>query len=386
MMPSNGSYVEWTTRAFGPVGGWMNGMISVFTNIFDLALYPLLIVSYIDDVLKFGEDWHRWVFVVLLVSAAVALNLAGVEAVGTASMIFFVLLYSPYVVETVIASSEGRVSPATWFHTRKDIQWRMLVNYLFWNWSGWDAMGSVAAEVKEPKRTYPVAVCGAVALTAFNYILPVAVGVSISRDYSKWDEGHFGEVARMVAPWLGTWVAISASVSLFGTFNSTLASYARTLWRVSKYGMLPETFAISLKTRSRAPVVATLFHAVLAVALCNLEFSVVLDVDNLMSGISLLIEKAAFLRLKWVEPDANRPYEVPGGKFGAVLVTTGPCCVIFFMMGIATWLTWAIAGGIIVTSAALYNVWRRGWLTYIAPSWGPLNRVDPIDIEYDHDD
>jgi len=60
-------------------------------------------------------------------------------------------------------------------------------------------------------------------------------------------------------------------------------------------------------------------------------------------SLSLLVELAAFVRLRAIEPHLYRPWRVPGGMPGAVTVAALPSCFALGAMATAGW-TNTIAG------------------------------------------
>merc|ERR1719193_2531606 len=46
MMPENGSYVVWVCRGCGKFWGWINAYNSMLCNLFDNAIYPVLVMNY----------------------------------------------------------------------------------------------------------------------------------------------------------------------------------------------------------------------------------------------------------------------------------------------------------------------------------------------------
>jgi amino acid transporter len=83
--------------------------------------------------------------------------------------------------------------------------------------------------------------------------------------------------------------------------------------------MLPQIFA-KLHPRSRAPWVAILVLAVCWALCLRLGFERLVTLDILIYGASLMLEFAALVALRLREPGLARPFRVPGGLLGAVLV------------------------------------------------------------------
>ena len=88
-------------------------------------------------------------------------------------------------------------------------------------------------------------------------------------------------------------------------------------------GYLPGVFART--NRAGAPWVAILVSAILFRAACyplGFERSLILDV--FLTGLSILLEFWALVALRIREPGLARPYRVPGGTIGVVLIGLPP--------------------------------------------------------------
>ena len=47
-LPHSGGYIVWVNTAFGPMASLLNGMANLLCNVFDCALYPLLLSQYLE--------------------------------------------------------------------------------------------------------------------------------------------------------------------------------------------------------------------------------------------------------------------------------------------------------------------------------------------------
>jgi amino acid transporter len=383
MMPQNGGYIIWTTRAFGDFGGFLNGFISLFTNIFDLALYPVLVADYLDGLVSLSPTW-RWITIIATVTIVFITNMRGIAVVGRASVVFAIMVLLPFITMFFVVLGKGELRPKHWLDTIPSINWRLFFNMMFWNFSGWDALSCIAGEVKDPKRTYPRAVAGSLIMVILSYLIPILAAVSVNQMYYAWDDGYFVDIGENIESYFATWIGVAAIASSLGIFNATTAANSRALWRIGQYHMLPESFGYS--TASGVPVVALVFHLLLCIALASFSFDTLVEVDNFLFGVSLSFEKASFLYLKWREPDAPRPFAIPGGVPGAFAVAFPVLCVCVAVVVLATWQTWALSSLIIIIIALLYYPWRNRWLAKIIPSWQPtVPLLAELEIEFNHD-
>jgi amino acid transporter len=95
-------------------------------------------------------------------------------------------------------------------------------------------------------------------------------------------------------------------------------------------GMLPRVF--TRLSRTGAPWVAILACAIAWAGCLELGFERLVIMDVMLCGLSLLLEFVALIVLRVREPNLPRPFRVPGGMTGAVLVGVGPLVLLTFAM------------------------------------------------------
>src|ERR1700674_3932309 len=89
-LPFEGGYYAWVRRAMGNFWGFQEAWLSLVASIFDMAIYPKLLVFYITRMFTWFGEAHRGVVVGVAVVAAFALlNIAGVRVVSTTSLWLF---------------------------------------------------------------------------------------------------------------------------------------------------------------------------------------------------------------------------------------------------------------------------------------------------------
>ena len=185
---------------------------------------------------------------------------------------------------------------------------------------GFNSIGNIAGEVRDPQRDIPRGVGLAICAITINYSWALLVTIPLFPPAAyDWDDGFFVEAAREAAPWLGTWAAVCAVLSCMSNLTSQLALGARAMQSVVHGRMLPDALSVLGRnaTRFRTPVPALLASAALACALMALDFATLVVLELLLANVGLVLQFAAFLRLKHADPLAARPFAVPGGVAGA---------------------------------------------------------------------
>jgi amino acid transporter len=88
-------------------------------------------------------------------------------------------------------------------------------------------------------------------------------------------------------------------------------------------GYLPKIFART-SPKTGMPTVAIVACAIGWAACLFLNFERLVIIDVLLTGLSILLEFWALVGLRLREPELARPYRVPGGTLGAILIGIPP--------------------------------------------------------------
>jgi amino acid transporter len=245
---------------------------------------------------------------------------------GEGSVVLNVALLAPFAVLIVIALAQGHAGASASTPLRNvDLLGGVLI--AMWNYMGWDNLSTIAGEVESPQRTYTRAMFGAVALVVGSYLLPVAAVARTGLDANAWTGGGWVDIGRIVGGGaLAVAIALAGLLGAIGSFGALMMSFTRLPSVMAEDGYLPKIFTRT--NRAGAPWVAILVSAVFWAACYPLGFEKSLILDVLLTGLSILLEFWALVALRIREPNLARPYRVPGGTLGAVLIGIPPLALI----------------------------------------------------------
>jgi amino acid transporter len=332
--PSNAGYVAWVLHGLGPVAGFVNAWSMIIAQSLNIPLYPVLIADYMLQIIPTLSDGDLWAIKLSCMIFAVILNIRGVQAVETASLIMVLLVQTPFIIMPFMFASKYGGDKFAWKELGKsdlDLaggEFSVFASTLCWNMQGWVTLGSLAAEVKNVKRNYPIGLLIAVTLVAINYLYPVLVGIAMSPDPSVWETGYFVTLAQSINPNLGTYALVMAAFSSMSNLVPQLTTSARALCAAARLGIVPiPLLAKAHVTQFKTPVPAIIAVAIISSVCMAFDFNILVVIQLLFSGVGLALQFAAFLRLKHYEPKLVRPYEVPYGIIGAWLI-----CIPFFAL------------------------------------------------------
>ena len=328
-MPSEGGFYVWVRRAMGPFWGFQEAWLSLMASIFDMAIYPSLFVAYLGTLFPAAVDGRRGILIAGgLVLLCVLWNMLGARAVGESSVVVGVLLLSPFLALTLFALVR-HVTPVPLRTIKGDLMAGILV--AMWNYMGWDNAATVANEVENPQKTYPRVMLLTLGAIVLSYTIPLLAVWSRHIPQEAWTNGSWASVATLVAgPWLGIVLVATAMMTEFSSFNSLVMSYSRVPVAMADDGHLPKIFTRKLK--NGAPWFSILVLGLAWGLSLGLPFAKLVMLDILLYGASLILEFLALIVLRFREPDLPRPFRVPGGMAGAVLVGVGPAALLIFAL------------------------------------------------------
>ncbi len=329
-LPEEGGYYAWVRRALGPFWGFQEAWLSLVASIFDMAIYPTIFLLYLKQLWPSAVAGNRYLIVGGLVVAASALwNIAGIKAVGNSASAMMLLLLAPFAVLAAFCLTRGQVvtGPVTPGHSINLLGGIVIA---MWNYMGWDNASTVAGEVENPQRNYPIGLLGALALIAVCYIIPVAALWRTGMDPSGFTTGSWVAAAtQVVGPWLGWAIVVGGMVCGIGMNNALVLSYSRVPYAMAQDGMLPAAFGRT--NRKDVPWVSVVVCAIAWTACLPLGFDRLIAIDILVYSLSLLLEFIAIIALRIKEPSLDRPFRIGGGIPMLVLLTLGP----MFVLGVA---------------------------------------------------
>jgi amino acid transporter len=332
MFPENSGYVIWVSTALGPYWGFQQGWMKWISGVIDNALYPVLFLDYLKSAIPSLEKGlprvlASWGLTILLT----LLNYRGLTIVGFVAVCLGIFSLIPFVVMGFI--SIPKLEPSRWVEVDlKDIDWSLYLNTLFWNLNYWDSISTLVGEVENPKKTLPKGLFFALILVVSAYLFPLLVGIgAVPVDRKVWSDGYYSDIAFIIGGgWLRWWLNAAAAVANMGMFVAEMSADSFQLLGMAERGMLPTFF--TKRSRYGTPIFGILFSATGVVLLSWLSFDEIVAAENFLYCFGMILEFIAFILLKIKKPNALRPYKVPGGKIGAIILCIPPTILIGFVL------------------------------------------------------
>ena len=356
--PEPSGAIAWVEEAFGPRAGLLSGYFHWVSGATDNAIYPSLFLEYMSEYIGVRDNLLRFVFSGVISIVLAYINFQGLEIVGNLSILICIISMSPFVLLCIwglpkLDTSRWMVMPEPGIAMDDDepsgflpeltwlgVLWKPFINNLWWNLNSFDVGASFAGEVKDPERVFPKAMFMSVAMVAASYILPLlaAIGAADS-DQQDWNAGYFTTAATNIAgPWLGAWLIFAAAVSNIALFEAELSGDAYQLMGMADRGLIPKLFC--KRSRYDTPTNGILLGTAVIIAMGVANFDQLVEMLNFAYSISMLLEFAAFIKLRITDADVERPFKLPFNTFGCILFVVPPTLICCFLLISASKMTY----------------------------------------------
>ena len=140
-------------------------------------------------------------------------------------------------------------------------------------------------------------------MTIFGYLVPLLVSIGVTDStQAEWDDGFLAQVAQeAVGPWLADWLVFAAGISNLALFQAELSSDSLELYGMANKGMLPAHLGV--RSRHGTPTNAIVFCVFVIIIFSTAHFDRLVEMLNFTYAIALLLEYAAFMKLRISKPD-----------------------------------------------------------------------------------
>ena len=216
-----------------------------------------------------------------------------------------------------------------------DLKSLSFISVILFNFMGFEVITSFASDMENPKKQIPKAIiAGGIAIAVIYVFSSFGIGVAIPADQISTSDGLMDSLQLLIGSGGGIFIAIMGIlflITLFGNMVSWSYGVNYVADYAAKNNSLPKVFAHENKKTGMptgAAVMNGIVSSVLIVAAPFLpseelfwSFFALNVVTLLMSYIPVF---PAFLKLRRIDPDRERPFRVSGGKFKLCLIAISP--------------------------------------------------------------
>jgi amino acid transporter len=348
--PDEGGLYDWIRRAYGKKWGtraswfywinfpvWIGSLAILFPTVINFLLDPsgdtqplgvipqilvgLAFIAIVTVVSFFRVSDSKWILnlgAVLKVLLAISLFVLGIMTFmknGTTATEMTLESFSPFPELSPLGIVAGLGA----------------TTIILFNFMGFEVISSFSEDMENPKKQMPTAIiAGGISIAVIYIISSFGIGVAIPPDKVTADLGMIDAINYMVGK-DAFWLVVVAGILFLVTLFGNMISWSYGVNYVAMYGAqnndMPKVFAAKSEKRDMpvgAPIVNAIVAAIIVIVGCVLP-AINKEADSLfwaffqLSIITLLISYIpmfpAWLKLRRINPDIERPYKVPGGAF-----------------------------------------------------------------------
>ncbi len=285
--PKSGGEIEYVLEAthskrLSALVGW--GVI--FTGFISAAAIAKGFVGYLDIFIEF-PDWMVITTVILLLSAVAiwgigeSMVVIGIITCIEVGGLIFIIAASGVSLPEI---KEGFIEPvlnAPDYDMLAVFSGAFLAFYAF---VGFEDLANVAEEVKNPKKSMPIALLGSLVISLILYVLVAIVAVvALPLEILSSTKAPMADI---LAPRGDGYISFIAAISLIAVINGVLAQIimgARVLFGLARHGNAP-SFLNKVHQKFQTPIAATLVMAVIIIFL-----AIAVPIVNLANATSYVI-------------------------------------------------------------------------------------------------
>jgi amino acid transporter len=326
-IPVEGGFYRWVRAAFGDFWGFLAGWWNWSASFLLGGAYAVLFTDYLAFFFPAIVGWKHYAVSAALVAVIGYINVRGIQAVGAVATVLETLILLPVVALCMIAAFHWHHNPFVPLippHVPRFQVFGVGLALGLWLYSGYEQVSSVAEEVENPQRSYPLALALLVPLSIATYFLPTLLSLAALGNWQMWHTGYFSEAARLIGgPWLSFAMTAAAMISNVSLLNATVLTSTRMPSTMAEDGYLSAAFS-SRHPRYGTPWIAIIASCIIYGLLAQKTMVQLLTVYVwLRIGVTILTVLASW-RLRRTQPDLPRPFRIPWGRAGLLYVVVAP--------------------------------------------------------------
>jgi len=350
MLPTAGGGYSFARAAFGPLGGFLTGTAILIEYSIAPAAIAVFIGAYCQSLFGIGG----WVIYLICYLVFMGIHLKGagealkimfvITAVACVALFVFIVSMVPYfnsqnLFDIAVSENVG----ASQFLPFGYIGIWAAVPYAIWFFLAVEGVPLAAEEAKDPARSLPRALIGAMLILATFAMLILFLGAGAAGADTLKNSGAplVDALIKVYGPhtWLATFVNFVGLAGLIASFFSIIYAYSRQIFALSRAGYLSKQ--LSLTNKNQAPYLAIIIPGVIGFFLSLTgEGDLLILMAVFGATLSYVLMMLSHIKLRISRPEFQRPYKTPGGVYtsGVALVLSLIAVVAGLMVNPTMWL------------------------------------------------
>ena len=333
-MPVQGGFYRWTREAFGDFWGFLAGWWNWCASFLLGALYAVLFTDYLAFYFPQLTGWRHFLVAVSVIAVIGYVNVRGIRLVGRVATILELGILAVVLVMCALSVRMWHFNPfVPVVPPHKPVFQVFGVGLALglWLYAGYEQVSSVAEEVENPQRNYPLALAWVVPLSMATYLLPTACALAALGDWEKWNTGYFSQAATLIGgPVLGFAVTAAAAVMNLSILNSTILTTTRMPSSMAEDGYL-SPFLARVHPKFGTPWLAIMLSAAIYCLLAWHSVTQLISVYIWLRIATSVLTVLSAWQLRRKRPDLQRTFRIPWGRKGLAYAVIAP----LLMSGVA---------------------------------------------------
>jgi APA family basic amino acid/polyamine antiporter len=371
MTPLSGGFYVFSRRAFGPRFGFAVGWNDWLATTVTAAYVSLTAVDFLGALVP-PVAAHPQVTAIALIALFTAINWLGVRTGGTVqntvSGLVGLLLVGLALACFVLPAPQGAAlggaaaAVASPVHLAAGIVTGLIValRTVLVTYDGWYGAIYMSEETVDPGRSLPRAIIGCAALVMGLYVL-INLGFLHALPLAQLTTSKLpaADVAARIFPAGGaTVVTVVSLLTVLGLLNAMVLCAPRVLYALARN--TPRARQLTQVGKGGTPQVATAISMGLSVLLVlSGSLEQLVSVAAVFFVMNFVFSYSALIRLRFKEPDAERPFRAWGYPVSTGIVLLGS--FVFLVLAVREDPRSAlIAGGLLLLSQPAYSWANRG--------------------------
>lgn len=312
--PNSGGIAAYAQQAFGQRTGSLIGLLILSSMVLGMPLTALVGAHYLGSFFGWGPAGIHLAASALMMTAFV-LNCRGIELSGSSQV--FVVSSILFILCLVVISAAPQVKPSE-FHPFFSSGIKSIgetMSMLFFAFLGWEMLGHLAEEFRDPRRDIPISL--GVAFVVVNIVYIAIALVIVGSGVYKTGNPNIAMVTLVGNRWgekAGSLIAILGFIVCYCPVHTYTAGFSRLIYSQAREGYFPKVLGV-LHPRYRTPFNALISFAPILILILFMSWYFSWDLKPLIG-----IPSTTFLFVYSVGmASAARILPTKAGKFSGVL-------------------------------------------------------------------
>ena len=326
-IPVEGGFYRWVRASYGNFWGFLAGWWNWSASWLLGGSYAVLFSDYLANYFPFLNGWKHYFVALALIALLAYVNIRGIQMVGAAATVLEISVLIPVLLLCVIGATRWHHNPFHPFvppHVPPFQVFGVGLALGLWLYSGYEQCSSVAEEIENPQRSYPLALAMVVPLSVAAYFLPVLFSLAALGNWQDWNTAYLSTAAKLIGGgWLGSLMTAAAMLGNVALLNATVLTSTRMPSSMAEDGFLPGVFAAKHQ-KFGTPWIAILISSAIYALLAFHTLAQLLTVYVWLRILVTVLTVLAAWRMRKKRPEMKRPFQIPWGKAGLAYVVVAP--------------------------------------------------------------